>query len=47
MGVASPGQMLAANVVATVDNVYKSTIELSTTIEQLNHRVGEIGEKFY
>jgi methyl-accepting chemotaxis protein len=36
--------MLAANVVATVDNVYKSTIELSTTIEQLNHRLGEIGE---
>ena len=44
MSVVSSGQMLAANVVATVDNVYKSTIELFTTIEQLNHTVGEIGE---
>jgi methyl-accepting chemotaxis protein len=42
--VANSGQTVAANAVTTVNNVHASTLELSTSVEQLNHRVGEIGE---
>jgi methyl-accepting chemotaxis protein len=42
--VANSGQTVAANAVMTVNNVHASTLELSTSVEQLNQRVGEIGE---
>jgi len=44
MRVAMEGKQVAIGAVETVNKVYSSTIELSTMMEKLNKRVGEIGE---
>jgi len=44
MKVATEGKQVAIGAVETVNKVYSSTIELSTMVEKLNKRVGEIGE---
>ncbi len=43
MEIASKGKTMAEGAVETVNKVYQSTIELSTLVEKLNNRVGEIG----
>lgn len=44
MEMASRGKNVADGAVDTVNRVYTSTVELSTMIEKLNNRVGEIGD---
>ncbi len=43
MEIASKGKAIAEGAVETVNKVYQSSIELSTLIDKLNNRVGEIG----
>jgi len=44
LGTAEQGKDVASGAVETVGKVYSSTIELSTMIDKLNGRVGEIGD---
>ena len=44
MKIAHQGKGVAEGAVQTVNNVYTSSLELSTMVEKLNGRVGEIGD---
>ncbi len=44
MRIADQGKGVAEGAVQTVNNVYTSSLELSTMVEKLNGRVGEIGD---
>ena len=44
METATSGKNITDDTVETVNGVYQSTIELSTMVEKLNSRVGEIGD---